>query len=368
MPDESMRLVGAVLAGERGNIDRCVGSLRSLGVAVELFDTTESQRHAGLVRDGVRLTPLKWAGSFADARNSALDVMRTHDPARTVLWVDSDERLLKRPDERTLRQIRNHGSGPLVLCPSIRDSRHEVKGVGRLHSLRAPLRFVGRVHEYLTSTSETPAEYGSCDVAIEHSGYDDWDRTSRNDQLLRGQLAVDSDNPRWRPFWVRDAGAVLTAHEIGRAIREFAALGRFDEAIGGIAPADYTRMIAWHGAWHLITTGNAAMVDPALRRLPLHDDDDALSEVLYLRLVSNVMSCRPVEDVLVDAFSCRRRSLRLGAEQPWLDAGISIALDADGRHAEASAYRADSSSFTDPFCVDSELRMEYRTARTFLKS
>ena len=360
---EATHLVGAVLAGERGDADRCVGSLVRFGIRVEVFDTTEDQRQARLTQAGVTVTPLAWLDSFADARNRALDVLRATGDASSVLWLDTDERLVKRPDDRLLRSLRIGEAGSAVFCPSIRDARLEVQGVGRLHSLRTATKFVGLVHEYLTDRDGGCLVYRPCEALIEHDGYDSWSRTERNKRLLELQVVTDSENPRWWAFLVRDAGSVLPPLELTRAIRAFAALCPYSDVIGGITPADYTRMTAWHGAWNLVCKGGAAMVEPALRRLRVRGDDDLLSEILYLRLVASVISGSGVADLLEEAFECRRRSIALGREQPWLDAGISVGLESEGRRGEANAYRAESRPFTDPFCVDSELRPEFRPAQ-----
>lgn len=355
-------LVGAVLAGEHGDIDRCVDSLLACGLPVQLFDTTTDRRHERLRGQGVNPVALKWGQSFGEARNRALDAMVRSTGASAVLWLDSDEEITESGD---LRRMAEHVSTTAVaLCPLITDGTFETHGVARVHALDAHTRFVGSVHEYLVNQGGNAVAYQACKLTISHEGYGDRDRSHRNAGLLLQEVQNDPLNVRWRPFLIRDAGRLLPSKAISRLIREFAALDSPVRPVGGILLSDYVRMIAWHGAWHLVERGDAVLVDPALRRFTGLDLPTE-TEIMYLRLISSVVAGGLRDSLLDEAFSCRRSSMRMGHDAPWLDAGIAIGLAELGRFAESAAYRRESDLYSDPFCFESELRPSFSGAPGF---
>lgn len=354
MNDTSTRLVGAVLAGERGDLDRAVDSLCSAGVRAEVFDTTPDHRYRRIARAGVTVTPIAWAESFAAARNAGIDSMVARAVGDVALWIDTDEQLSPPSlDGRDL--LDGVARSDYVLCPEIKDSRFSTQGVARLHSLDGRTRFAGRVHEYLVRSTGEPIDYRSIDLSIRHRGYSEWSRVPRNDRMLRQAIVEDGSNPRWRPFWVRDAGVELDPREIAGAIREQARIGPFQGSIGGMTSDDYTRMIAWHGLWNVVDKSPSPFISPALSRLKAIGSE-AVSELLYLRIISEAVLGLVSDRLLAEAFDHRRATLAQSDDFPWLDAGICVALDANGRVGEAEAYRSESTPFSDPFCEDSRLR------------
>ncbi|WIE72562.1 hypothetical protein [Curtobacterium sp. MCJR17_020] len=324
---------------------------------MEVFDTTSDERHARLAQAGVTVTSLRWDGSFASARNRALESMQLRRSGEYVLWIDSDERLRVPPSEQSLKALDSR----TVACPRIKDTDFETQGVARVHKIKGFV-FDGLVHEYLKTVDGDPAIHRSDPALIEHDGYSNWDRRPRNDRLLRRQIALEPENLRWRPFWVRDSGQSLSDREIARAIREQAALPTWCPELGGLTPSEYMRMIAWHGAWHLISRGSSRLVGPALSRFHLGDDESA-SEVLYLRLIAEAISGHIADSLIDEAFAFRSRTLDRDDEFPWLDAGVAVALEAAGRRSEADIYRSASPAFNDPFCEDSRLRPSFMTGR-----
>jgi len=361
MGNESARLIGAVLAGERGNVRRCVDSLRREGLPVEVFDTTSDRRYQRLARAGVTVTPITWADSFAGARNEGIDSMRSRDVGDAVLWVDTDE-VVEPGGVSELREsiaAAVRATAEYALCPEIVDERYQTNGVARVHSLDGGTRFRGRVHEYVVRVDGGPLPYQSCNLRIHHDGYSEWDRTPRNRELLAREIEGDGVNPRWRPFWIRDAGSGSDAGVIARLIREQARLDVTEQSIGGLSSDEYTRMIAWHATWNVANRAPSPLLQPALSRLRAIGVE-VESELLYLRIVADAMLGSVDSNVLDAAFEFRRRTISTSEEFPWLDAGISIALDANGREIEARAYRAESTLFSDPFTEDSTLRPRFR--------
>jgi len=354
--DERPAVVAAVLGGARGDLDGCVRSLTSSGLGVQLFDTTVDGRHQRFRSKSVYVERVTWPGSFAEARNEALISMRRRSVGSAVLWVDSDERLVGGwPSEfeavsSTLPQV--------AWCPTIHDARFSTSGVGRIHQLEGDSRFTGPVHEYLVDGGGDPLAYRPCSVVLHHEGYEGVDRSERNAPLLQRAIAEDEENPRWRAFQIRDVGGSMSTAEIARALRAQAQLGEFAGTIGGLGSADYTRMIAWHSANHIVQRGGSTLLEPALRRF--HSTDlEVQSELLYLRLIASAVVGMLDEQVILESFDLRRASLESAIETPWLDAGIAVSLELAGRKGEAEAYRADSNPYTDVFCSESRLRAEW---------
>lgn len=357
----STALVGAVLAGPAGDVARAVGSLSASGVEAWVFDTTSDRRHAELSCAGVNVVNLTWPNSFAQARNDALAVLRSHSEAACVLWLDGDEILERTSPARLSREVHKAVRAPVGLCPTIRAGEFSTQGVARLHGLRGGLRFRGIVHEYLETEHGESIPYGPSAIRIVHDDYGDWDRSARNDVLSRRQIADDPANPRWRPFWVRDSAKLLKSTEIVSANRQQSEITQ-PGVVGGIERDVYTRMIAWHTSWHLVNRGMPDLVERSLHAYRC-DDDEATSEILYLRLVALAIAGVDSTELMVTASVLRQASLADGKEYPWLDAGIAVALDASGRRADADAYRAESVPFSDPFCDDSRLRPQFSRTR-----
>lgn len=357
----STALVGAVLAGQAGNVARAVGSLSASGVEAWVFDTTPDRRHAELSRAGVTVVDLTWPNSFAQARNDALAVLRSRSEAACVLWLDGDEILERTTQARLSREVEKAVRGAIGLCPKIRAGAFSTQGVARLHGLRGDLRFRGTVHEYLETELGESVPYELSSIRIVHDDYGDWDRSSRNDKLSRRQIAEDPANPRWRPFWVRDSAKLLKSAEIVSANRQQSEIMQ-SGAVGGIERDVYTRMIAWHTSWHLVNRGAPDLVERSLHAYRC-DVDEAASEILYLRLVALAIAGVDSTELMVRASALRQTSLADRKEYPWLDAGIAVALDASGRRADADAYRAESVPFSDAFCDDSRLRPQFSRKR-----
>jgi hypothetical protein len=357
MSGESAVVVAGILAGEQGDIVAAVDSLRRAGLQVWVFDTTPVNRHRTLGGAAVHVRQIRWTDSFSAARNSGIEVLQAETEASAVLWVDTDERLMRGSLTELEAVARSLEGQLLAVAPIIEADGFQVTGVARMHSLRNGIRFTGHVHEYLADRDGQPVAYSSSKIVIAHETYAHWDRAGRNRLLLEKQIALDSCNPRWRPFLVRDAGSELSTGKIILANRQQALL-RSQGDVGGIDLATYTRMIAWHTAWHLVSRGASGLVDDALKDYQILDDE-ARSELLYLRLIASVIAGQRFEPILLQCLAFRQASLGDREDFPWLDAGIAVALDHQGRAVDAAEYRAESSVYTDSFCEDSRLRPEF---------
>lgn len=350
-------MVAGILAGERGNIIAAVDSLSRAGLQVWIFDTTSDNRHRFLGSADVHVRQVPWEESFSAARNSGIELLQSETEAPAVLWVDTDERLTRGSLAELEAVARRLGGQPLAVAPIIEADGFQVTGVARMHSLRNGIRFVGHVHEYLTDQDGDPIDYLSSKIVITHENYAEWDRVGRNKSLLEKQIALDPLNLRWRPFLVRDAGSALSTGKIILVNRQQAPL-RSARDVGGMDMMTYTRMIAWHTAWQLASRGAGGLVDSALEGYESLNDE-ARSELLYLRLISSVIAGQQYEEMLMQCLAFRQASLS-DHDFPWLDAGIAVALDHQGRAADAEEYRSESTVYTDSFCTDSRLRPEFK--------
>lgn len=347
-------LVVAVLAGADGDLGRAIATVRERRLPLWIFDTTPDERHRRTVPEGpdVEVVATPWPKSFAAARNTGLEIIERSSRAYThVLWLDSDEHLESRPLVEDLSKM-----GSRVGCPTISDPTTATQGVARVIPLGQQLRYRGLVHEYVVDSRARACTLVPVSGEIIHEGYERRDRSTRNTDLLLQQIRHTPTEIRWRPFLVRDGHKRLSSEQLVRLNEEQATLPHSSEDVGGITEPEYLSMLARYTCLALLGRNEARLADAVLAA---HEttDTQASSELLYLRLMSQAVANQIDMDLFAVALDKRVSSVAREAEdQPWLDAAIAHILDVMGEHEDATAYRTQSTRYTDEFFIDSEIR------------
>lgn len=347
------RVVVAVLAGADGDVGAAVESVLGHGLSAFLFDTTEDGRHLVHSSEVIRVVRLSWTNSFADARNRGMDLIEQEAASfRHVLWLDSDEVLESVADRWDESLDPGH-----VGTPQIYDSVLETHDVGRIVPLASGIRFHGLVHEYLVAADARPMPYAPVSIRIRHEGYEGRDRSRRNSALLLKQIEEDDGNCRWRPFLLRDGGALLTEGQICELTQQQMKLSPPEGPVGGIAAADYEGMTFRSAALALLKRNKAAKADELLSRCTASARSSE-SELLYLKVmvqaVANAIDTSLFQDIV--RFRTSDLSQPSDADMPWLDAAIAHVLELMGDQDAADDYRQQSTPYTDEFFISSKIR------------
>jgi glycosyltransferase involved in cell wall biosynthesis len=199
-------------------VRRCLDSVVSRGFdRVLVVDTGSRDGTLDIVRQygaqGVSLCETAWSGSFAAARNRALELV----PNGWVVFVDADEWLADGEPERLLKCLESldgyANSDRYTFAPRIVEAHSKVcvEDVPRIFLRDSGIRYVGRVHEYPVlgpRKNETPGLAG-VDITFLHDGYSPAvvqakEKPARNLELLAQERQEDPENPRWLFFELRE--------------------------------------------------------------------------------------------------------------------------------------------------------------------
>jgi glycosyltransferase involved in cell wall biosynthesis len=209
-------------------IARCLDSVACRGFDnILVFDAGSIDKTANIVngyRDaGVRLIQTRWANSFADMRNLAIETVGSG----WIIFLDADEWLTDASAKQlssclaALSAIDN--SSNAVFAPIIFDvDRNEYSDqIPRIFRADSKIRYRGPVHEYpvISGVVDTPVHLVSLDILFMHDGYKQTifagkRKMERNLSLLNIARATDPDNPRWLYFTIRDGLPVLDGKQV----------------------------------------------------------------------------------------------------------------------------------------------------------
>ncbi|GAB3142131.1 hypothetical protein GCM10027258_26250 [Amycolatopsis stemonae] len=369
----------AILArDEERCIGRCLDSVSGRGFdRILVLDTGSGDRTREIVDTyaarGVERIDVPWRGSFARARNAAIDVAGEG----WVVFVDADEWLAEtREASLTARlgvAVSDRDPGRIVFAPRIRDEERgeHSEPIPRILRAGGAVRFRGAVHEYPYLAGETPesVEVVPFDVEFRHDGYRRSvaaakDKRNRNLALLRQATTAEPDNPRWLFFTLRDGLPVL-----GRA-RIAELLGELRRLVG--APlrhgdrrtaADYYRsaLCCWGQA--LVALGDRPAVLGCCAELDRIGGGES-PDAHYFRSMFEVIGGAVTRRSLLRTVALRKDAEAVGGSglDPagrHLDALIALQL----RHAvgdeTAEEYLELSEHWNDVFFAASRLRAEY---------
>ncbi|EIT7145519.1 glycosyltransferase [Vibrio vulnificus] len=192
-----------ILAKDEGiRIQDCIKKLVRVCKHIVVYDTGSTdgtiKKIAQMKCENVQLIKGYWDDSFANARNRALQYVKTD----WAVFVDADEEFVSskmqlEQEILTLSKATKYD----VFCPKLwLEDGSVVTNNTRIVRVRSSARFQGRVHEYVPTENVI-----SCDIQIRHKGYSAERKPlkeRRNLRLLRKQIIEDRKNPRWLYFLV----------------------------------------------------------------------------------------------------------------------------------------------------------------------
>ena len=179
---------------EEGFLPGCLASLEGVADEVVVTDTGSVDRTVEIARRaGARVFFHRWNGSFAEARNAALE----HARGDWILYIDADERVVGGAPPGFRDRLRETDLVALTVRfrPSAGHTRYRENRLFRRHP---QIRFRGVMHEsHLPALGELLNQggyrTGNSELAIDHLGYDGpmERKHRRNLPLLEKRLASD---------------------------------------------------------------------------------------------------------------------------------------------------------------------------------
>ncbi|MGH2937036.1 MAG: glycosyltransferase [Solirubrobacterales bacterium] len=205
-----------IVRDEEEMLPRSLATVTGAVDEIVVVDTGSRDRTVEIARSlGATVVEREWTGSFAEARNASIEAA-TGD---WLLFLDADEildpadaPLLRELTGRTWREafylVETNHTGELG------DGTAVTHNALRLFRNRPEYRFEGRVHEQIAHNlpSGLPERIEPTQVRVDHYGYlgavrDAKEKSRRNIELLRGQLAEAGANP----FFHFNLGSELAA-------------------------------------------------------------------------------------------------------------------------------------------------------------
>jgi tetratricopeptide (TPR) repeat protein len=313
-----------IVRNEASHLPACLDSIRDLVDEIVVVDTGSTDDTVSIARSfGARVHVQPWAGSFAEARNRALELAL----GRWILYIDADERLCPYPCERARARIAQATEVALRvrLKPFVGATPYWEY---RLWRSDPRIRFAGVIHEKQTAAIAAVAgadglSMGETELLLEHVGYegDQTHKHERNLPLLRAQLAADpTDAYNWHHLAVVLAG-------LGRLDASEAALERAVQTVrerdAGTGMQAYFRLICVRRERGEDTT---ELLEEALARYPDHVgliwlkllaeiEAGRYEQALHRLELFEVDPERPVEDIVgyrVELFGARAAEARGG--------------------------------------------------------
>ncbi|HKZ13354.1 MAG TPA: glycosyltransferase family 2 protein, partial [Solirubrobacterales bacterium] len=205
-----------IVRDEEEMLPRCLAAVRDAVDEIVVVDTGSRDATVEVARSfGATVIERAWTGSFADARNASIEAAS----GDWLLFLDADEvldpadaPLLRELTGRTWREafylVETNHTGELG------DGTAVTHNALRLFRNRAEYRFEGRIHEQIAHhlPSGLPERLEPTPIRVDHYGYlgavrDAKEKSRRNIELLRSQLAEDGANP----FFHFNLGSELAA-------------------------------------------------------------------------------------------------------------------------------------------------------------
>jgi tetratricopeptide (TPR) repeat protein len=205
-----------IVRDEEEMLPRSLGAAASAVDEIIVVDTGSRDRSVEIAREfGATVIEREWTGSFADARNASFDAA-TGD---WLLFLDADE-VLDPADAPLLRELTGRTWREAFYLVEINHTGELGDGTAVTHNAlrmfrnRPEYRFEGRVHEQIAHhlPSGLPERIEPTPIRVDHYGYlgavrDAKEKSRRNIELLRGQLAEAGANP----FFHFNLGSELAA-------------------------------------------------------------------------------------------------------------------------------------------------------------
>lgn len=183
-----------IVRNEERYLEGCLESIKDVVGETVIVDTGSTDRTVEIARSyGARVYEFPWNGSFADARNEALNRSR----GEWILYIDADERVMPEGRDTLAAELSDPGKvaytvrfRPVTGYTSYREHR--------LFRNDPRIRFTGVIHESIMSGIKALVgaygyEIGASALTIEHKGYDGdvSHKHVRNLPLLKAQIEND---------------------------------------------------------------------------------------------------------------------------------------------------------------------------------
>lgn len=192
-----------IVKDEEEMLPRCLNAVAAYVDELIVVDTGSTDRTVEIAESfGAKILLHEWTGDFAAARNAGWD-------AATCDWklfLDADEVLADGEGPR-LRELLGHSWREAISLVETNFTGDTDSGLSvdhnamRLFRNRPEYRFKDRIHEQIAyALPGIPERFETSTVRIEHYGYlgvvrEQKDKSTRNLELLRGQLADGHETP-----------------------------------------------------------------------------------------------------------------------------------------------------------------------------
>jgi len=252
-----------IVRDEEKNIARCIESVRGLVDEIVVVDTGSKDNTVAVARQyGARVYRYRWDGSFANARNYAMQKARSD----WLLLLDADEELDRsawEPLRRFIETTDKDGAHLRVrnYTGTYSPDRYNLHNAMRLVRNNGKYAFSGAIHEQLTrdGSMNLGGRFAVLDLVVHHYGYleeavREKNKRARNKPLLEKMLEEKPDDPftlfnmgneylssgkhlealeyyRRAREQVRDLSVAFVPHLYFRMASALDALGRTQEAL-----------------------------------------------------------------------------------------------------------------------------------------
>lgn len=185
----------------------------------------------------VKLFHFKWNDNFADARNFGISKAKKD----WIFFIDADEILtrgslleLKKSIEEAIKS--SSKTEKLTFSPkAVNLDDSTFYNAGRIFANDNSIEYEGCIHEYPVTldkdlnlvTLRVPK------VVVKHDGYEkevqeSKNKTIRNTNLIKKELAINPNNPQYYYYYYRDAKPLLTHQEYEQGMLDF--FGKFPDS------------------------------------------------------------------------------------------------------------------------------------------
>ena len=200
--------ISLLSSGRAGTIEKCLNSLIPLKKAfyteIIVVDTSDgnNDKVSGILKQYAdKVIPFKWCNDFSAARNKGLQAIS----GEWFLYIDDDEYFIdsKPLIDFLLSEEKDKFGWANLVRRDFRDSDLTIytdAWLSRLFHVTDDIRFVGRIHEYISPVCGAPC---NIDALIGHTGYifktteQKIAHAKRNMDLLEIQIADEPLEVRW---------------------------------------------------------------------------------------------------------------------------------------------------------------------------
>ncbi len=194
-----------IVKDEADNISGCLESIGNICSQIVIVDTGSADKTPQICsRHGAEVYFFKWNGSFSDARNCALSLMRTD----WIIAIDADEELDKQSAEKVCDHFDDSTTGGINvrIISRLHDGTSATHCYTRIFRRNDAIRYTGRIHEQIRESIENAgfdilnsdsidSNSIDSDIVIHHKGYiNSSEKITRNREIISEELAINPDD------------------------------------------------------------------------------------------------------------------------------------------------------------------------------